>query len=158
MKLLFKQRLFAWIDSYDIFDENGQNVYEVKGHFGWGHRFSVHDKWGNEVGMVKQKIFSFLPKFDIFLGGNEVGRITKQFSFFHPKFTIDYKGWKVEGNYMEWNYTVLDMMDNPVATVSKEIFNFTDTYSIDVIHEDDALPVLMLVLAIDAEKCSRRND
>ena len=30
MKLLFKQRLFSWLDSYDIYDENEQTVYVVK--------------------------------------------------------------------------------------------------------------------------------
>jgi uncharacterized protein YxjI len=42
-----------------------------------------------------------------------------------------------------------------VATVCKELFNWTDTYSIDVEDPRDALYALMLVLAIDAEKCSR---
>jgi len=42
-----------------------------------------------------------------------------------------------------------------VAYVSKEIWNWTDTYTIDVASPDDALYALMLVLAIDAEKCSR---
>ena len=31
----------------------------------------------------------------------------------------------------------------------------TDTYVIDVVEEQDALYALMIVLAIDAEKCSR---
>ena len=31
MKLLFKQRLFSWLDSYDIYDENEQTVYVVRG-------------------------------------------------------------------------------------------------------------------------------
>lgn len=31
MKLLFKQRAFAWFDSYDIYDENENTVYIVKG-------------------------------------------------------------------------------------------------------------------------------
>ena len=31
MKLLFKQRAFAWFDSYDIYDENENTVYVVKG-------------------------------------------------------------------------------------------------------------------------------
>ena len=44
-----------------------------------------------------------------------------------------------------------------VATVTKELFNWTDTYSIDVVSPADALGVLMLVLSIDAEKCSRND-
>ena len=31
MKLLFKQRFFSWLDSYDIYDEMGNTVYTVKG-------------------------------------------------------------------------------------------------------------------------------
>lgn len=31
MKLLFKQRMFSWFDSYDIYNEAGDAVYEVKG-------------------------------------------------------------------------------------------------------------------------------
>ena len=44
-----------------------------------------------------------------------------------------------------------------IATVTKELFNWTDTYSIDVNEPQNALYALMLVLAIDAEKCSRNN-
>ena len=44
-----------------------------------------------------------------------------------------------------------------VAEISKEIWNWTDTYTIDVTDPQDALYALMLVLAIDAEKCSRED-
>ena len=44
-----------------------------------------------------------------------------------------------------------------IATVSKELWNWTDTYVIDVHDPQDGLCALMLVLAIDAEKCSRNN-
>ena len=44
---------------------------------------------------------------------------------------------------------------NTVASISKELFNFTDTYTIDVHDPVDSLHALMVVLAIDAEKCSR---
>ena len=37
MRLLFKQRLFSWFDSYDIYDEDGNTVYTVKGQLSWGH-------------------------------------------------------------------------------------------------------------------------
>lgn len=36
MKLLFKQRLFSWFDSYEIYDESGNTVYVVKGQLSWG--------------------------------------------------------------------------------------------------------------------------
>ena len=38
MKLLFKQRMFSWFDSYDIYDEAGNSVYPEEGKMSWGHR------------------------------------------------------------------------------------------------------------------------
>ena len=63
----------------------------------------------------------------------------------------------MEGNFFEWDYDVLDQDGRIVATVSKELLRLTDTYVIDVDDPADALCALMLVLAIDAEKCSRNN-
>ena len=37
MRLLFRQRLFSWFDSYDIYDEAGNTVYTVEGKLAWGH-------------------------------------------------------------------------------------------------------------------------
>ena len=54
MKLLFKQRLFSWLDSYDIFDENGARVYQVKGQLAWGHCLKIFDTYGQEVGTVRE--------------------------------------------------------------------------------------------------------
>lgn len=155
MKLLFKQRFFSWFDSYDIYDENGNTVYTVKGQLSWGHCLKIFDAYGNEIGMVQEKIFTFLPKFEIYIDGNYVGCISKEFSFFKPVFNIDFNGWHMEGDFFEWDYDILDSQGYNVAQVSKELFNWTDTYVIDVYDPQDALSALMLVLAIDAEKCSR---
>ena len=45
MRLLFKQRLFSWLDSYDIFDEQGNVVFSVEGKMGWGHRLHILQKY-----------------------------------------------------------------------------------------------------------------
>lgn len=158
MKLLFKQRMFSWADSYDIYGENGEVLYEVKGRFsfGIGHFLNIFDANGNEKGSVEERIFSFLPKYDIYFGERYIGCIKKEFSLFSPRFTIDYNGWNVEGDFFEWDYRIVDDNGNLIATVTKELFNWTDTYVIDVENKKDALEALMLVLAIDAEKCSRK--
>ncbi len=157
MKLLFKQRMFSWFDSYDIYDESGNTVFTVKGQLSWGHCFKIFDAAGNEVGEVRQRIFTFMPKFEIYRGDSYLGCISKEFTFFKPRYNIDFNGWSVEGSFMEWDYCVYSSNGNEVASVSKEIWNWTDTYSIDVNDPNDALNALMLVLAIDAEKCSRNN-
>ena len=156
MKLLFKQRFFSWFDSYDIFNEAGETVYTVKGQLAWGHCLKVFDADGRELGTVKEKIFTWLPKFEIWMDGEYVGCICKEFTLFKPRFTIDYSGWQVQGEFLEWDYRILDPAGAEVAVISKQ-FGWTDTYEIDVHDPRNALQALMLVLAIDAEKCSRQS-
>ena len=154
MKLLFKQRMFSWFDSYDIYDEDGYVLYTVRGELAWGHLLRIYDNRGCEVGYIKERVFSWLPRFEMYLGGRYVGSIRKELSFFRPRFTIDCNGWQVDGAFFEWDYTIRDE-NGVLATVSKELFHWTDTYIIDVARPADALRCLMVVLAIDAEKCSR---
>ena len=66
-------------------------------------------------------------------------------------------GWNIDGDWFEWDYTILNSAGQSIASVSKELWNWTDTYVIDVHNPQDALYALMLVLAIDAEKCSRKD-
>lgn len=155
MKLLFKQRFFSWFDSYDIYNEAGETVYTVKGQLSWGHCLKIYDACGNEIGTVKERILTWLPKFEMYQGDQYIGCISKELSFFTPKYNIDCNGWHVEGDFFEWDYSINNSYGQSVASVSKELFNLTDTYVIDVYDPKDGLCALMLVLAIDAEKCSR---
>lgn len=159
MRLLFKQRMFSWFDSYDIYDEAGNTVYTVKGQLSWGHCLKIFDSRGKEVGTVKERVFTFLhPKFDVYIGENSenyVGCISKRFTFFKPAFDIDFCGWTVEGDdFFGFDYTITDADGRTVAYLSKQLFKWTDTYVIDITEFGDPLTVLMFALAMDAEKCS----
>ncbi len=156
MKLLFKQRLFSWFDSYDIYDEAGNTVYTVQGRLAWGHKLEISDAAGNYLGMVREEVLTFLPRFGLYVGERCIGQIKKEFTFFRPAFTLDCNGWEVQGDFWEWDYRVLDG-SREIMTVSKELFRWTDTYVLDIGDPADALVCLMIVLAIDAEKCSRSS-
>ena len=157
MKLLFKQRFFSWFDSYDIYDEKQNVVYVIKGQLSWGHCLKIFNASGREVGTVKERVFTWLPKFEIYEGERYIGCISKEFSFLKPRYNIDFNGWQVEGSFLEWDYSIIGSTGQEIATVSKELFRMTDTYVLDIVNPRDALPVLMFVLAIDAEKCSRNQ-
>ena len=155
MKLLFKQRFFSWFDSYDIFDENGETVFTVEGKMSWGHKLHILNRHGEHIATVKQVVLTWLPKFELYEGDRYIGSINKKLTFLKPQYEIDFNGWNVTGNFLEWDYNIVNASGQTVATVSKELFNFTDTYTIDTTNDSDALYALMVTLAIDAEKCSR---
>ncbi len=155
MKLLFKQRFFSWLDSYDIFYEDGTVAYTVQGKIGWGHRLHVLNNKGEHIATVKEKVWTWMPKFELYLGENLLGSVKKKFAW-RPSYEMDFNGWTVTGNFMEWNYTVVNGQ-KLIASISKEIWKWTDTYVLDVVNPEDALLVLLFTLAVDAEKCSRNN-
>lgn len=157
MRLLFKQRFFSWFDSYDIYDEDGNAVYTVKGQLAWGHSLKIFNAHREEVGMVQEKIFRFLPTFEIYENDCLLGSISRDFTLFRPKYNIDFKDWQVKGSWTEWDYTITDRDGYEIAHVWKELLHMTDTYILDMQDPADALYVLMFVLAIDAEKCTRSS-
>lgn len=132
MKLLFKQRFFSWFDSYDIYYEDGSLAYTVRGQFSLGHCLKIFDPSGYEIGTVLQKIFVFMPQFELYLGDIYMGCIRREFSFFRPRYHIDCNGWHIEGDLFGWDYRIVNDSGSDVAYISKILWNFTDTYSIDV--------------------------
>lgn len=155
MKLLFKQRLFSWFDSYDIYDEEGNTVFTVEGQLSWGHCLHILDQNGQQIGMVQERVMTFLPKFEFYAYGEYWGCLKKEFTFLTPYFTLDSADWEISGNFTGWEYEIVSASRGEIATVSKELITLTDTYIINVYDPADALAALMVVLAIDAEKCGR---
>ena len=103
--------------------------------------------------LAHEKLFHFLPTFEVELDGDLVAVIRKEFSFLHPRYRIDCEGWSVEGNLFGWDYQIY--RDGELCgTISKEVIALTDTYVIDFDDPQDELMIVMLVLAIDAANCS----
>ena len=158
MKLLIKQRMFTFTDNYYVYDETGEIRYEVEDAlFRLGHQIHVYDKRsGREVGSIHQKLFTWMPEFEIVIDGRVMGTIRKKMTFFLPKYEVDYRGWTVEGNLMGLDYQVM-RGDMTVMTISKELLNWTDTYSLQYSNPADEIPGLLLVIAIDAVNCDRNK-
>ena len=155
MILKFRQRFLSFFDSYDIYDENGDVYYTVEGKISWGHKFHIYDINHELVAILKQRVFTFLPKLDIYdANENLIGTISQRFYLFQPKYDIDMNGWEIQGNFLEWDYMITKNGTN-VAKISKQIFNFMDTYMIEV-DKENALCALLVVVSIDAIKCTRR--
>lgn len=156
MQLCIKQRVFSWGDTYDIYDETGEARYYVKAEvFTLGHQIHVYDKRNDrQIGAIHQKLFTFLPQFEIVIDGRVVGTIRREFSWFRPRYQVDFQGWQVEGDLMQWDYTVYQG-DRTVMTISKELFRWGDTYVMNYQSLADEIPGLLLVIAIDAANCGK---
>lgn len=157
MKLLIKQRVFSWTDSYDVYDENGNVKYFVKDEFfALGHHLHVYNSQNAEVGVIHQKLLTLMPEFEIEMNGTIRGRIQKRFSLFKPKYDVDFNGWHVEGDFLGWDCDVCSGCSS-ILHISKELLHWGDTYVLDFVNPQDEVMGLLLVIAIDAANCSSGN-
>lgn len=150
MKLLLKQKVFSWFDSYNIYDENENAIYKVKGEFAWGHLLRIYDENDTEVGLLKQKVFTLFPKFILNVDSKEYV-LLKKFAFIKEVFNIEDLDIEVTGNFLRWNYEI-KRHGEVIARVLKK-FSYTDVYELDIKNKDDALLILEIVLSIDALHC-----
>ena len=158
MRLLIKQRVFSFGEKFDIYDEQGNVKYFVKSElFSFGQQLHVFDMHDNEIGSVHQVLFSFPKQFEIVMNGSTKGYITKQFTLFWQKYDVDFNGWSVEGDFLDWNYDVYSQ-GRPIIKINKEWLAWGDTYTIDFENPEDELMGLMLVIAIDAANCDHNNN
>ena len=157
MQLHIRQRIFSWTDSYDVFDATGEAKYEVRAAlFALGHQIHVYDKraeeGSDEIGCIRQKLFTLMPTFEIEINGRIVGTIKREFTFFKPRYHVDYRGWDVEGDFLEWDYRVLQG-NMEVMNIEKKWLSWGDTYTLRYDNPANEMPGLLLVLAIDAANC-----
>lgn len=154
MRRLIKQRVFSWTDTYDIYDEWGEPLYFVKAKaFRLGHQIYLYDGQERLLASVHQKLFRLLPEFELIVAGESMGSIHKELTLFHPSYTLDCNGWQVEGDFFAWDYDVTAPNGEVVLHISKELFQWGDTYVLEIPDAKNELLCLLIAIAIDAANC-----
>ena len=149
MKLYAKQKVFTLKDKFRFFNELDEDVFFVEGKFwSWTKELHMTDPAGTELAVIKEKFLTFLPKFFVYINDQQVATISKKFTFLRAKYEIDCKGWDIDGDFWDHNYSITDG-GNTVASVRKKWLSWGDSYEIDITDPDDALLVAAIVLCID---------
>ena len=149
MKLYAKEKVFTLTDKFRFFNENEEDVFFVQGKFwSWTKELTMTDPAGTELAVVKEKFFSLMPKFFIYINGEEIATIKKHFTFLRPKYSIECKGWDIDGDFWDHNYEIKEG-ERIVASVHKKWLTWGDTYEMDIADPADAVLVACIVLCID---------
>ncbi len=149
MKLYIKEKVFSWTDQFTVKDEKGNDKYRVEGElFSWGKKLHVYDMNGFEAVCIKQKVFTFLPLYQVFCEGEMIAEIKKEFSFLFPRYTIAGLDWEIEGRFMAHDYQITQNGET-IAVIRKEWMTWGDSYELDILYSHDELTALAVVLTID---------
>jgi uncharacterized protein YxjI len=155
MKYLYiKQKVFALVDRFKVYDETQNLQYEAKGKF-----FSLSSQKDlYRVGdveksfTIRQKILSFTPTYYLYdKNDQEVAKLAQQLlTFFGTKYHVVIKGkkYEIDGDIFSLNYDIKD--DNGViVSIRKKWISWGDTYEVAILDTFDEGVAISVVLMID---------
>ena len=158
MKFYIKQKVFSFNDRFSIKDETWEDIYFAEGEFfSFGKKLHIYDKKNRHVLSIEQKLFTFMPEYDLVRDGMTVATVKKQFTFFYPSYAIDGMPITVEGDFFDHTYDIF-RDGKTVASIYKEWFTWGDSYALDIRDPADEIHALALVLAIDCAMESDNNN
>ncbi len=150
MKLYIKEKFFSIADKFNVLDEESNTVYTVQGEvFSWGDKLHIYDAIGFEIGMVRQKVLSMLPRYFIDRNGQEAAEVIKKFTLLKQQYLVMPQGWVIQGDFCSHNYSVTSNGET-IITVSKKWFTFGDSYELDIQSGVDPVLALSILMIIDA--------
>ena len=150
---LVKQKFRLGGEKFDIKDDRGNVEYQVEGSFfKIPKSFTIYDANGEQVSQITKTFLTFMPQFKIKLSDGTSFYIRQKFTIFRDKYEFDNLGLRIEGNFWDWNFKLLDDRDQLVAEINEEIFHLTSTYAVTVLEDSYADLVISLCVAIDYVK------
>lgn len=146
--LYIAQKAFSLWGKFDVVDANGEAVFIVEGKPSLMRRLTIFSHYGKELCTLVQK-FAFLPTSIVEVDGRQTAEIKQESVFTARHFVMNPEGWYATGNFFAMDFEIFDHKDNMIGRISRELLHFTDHYQLSCICREDALNILLFVLAID---------
>jgi uncharacterized protein YxjI len=159
MRYAIKQKFFSLSDSFSIKDEAGSDIYKAKRQIlSFGKKLRIFDLADNELCYIEQKLFKFMPEYDIYINSRHIANIKKKFALLKNDFIITSpeNDFYVEGNFIGYDFRI-KKENMTVASISKKFLSLTDTYSVDIDDGQDQMTILALAIVIDMVCHDDRN-
>jgi len=149
MKLYLKQKILSWVDRFTVKDDNGEDKYYVEGEFfSFGKKLHIFNMGGAESAFIQQKVFSFMPRYFVFIDGQQIAEIVKELTFLRPKYSIEGLGWEINGDFFAHDYEIIQS-GRTIVSIHKAWMTWGDCYELEIADERDEIVALSVVLAID---------
>ena len=153
MILFFESRLTSWASRFDVYTEDGEVFCQVCGKIAAAKKFLILDAEGNQIGEVRETLLSVPSKFQLMKDDTVLSSVKKG-GLFRSGYTAD-NGWSVEGKTKEWNWTVRKSDGTEAVRLSRVLPGAPGRNGMVVAEDADPLLAVMMVVAIDAERCEK---
>lgn len=157
MKLYINQKVFTYKDKFEIKNALNAVEYTAKGKIlALTKRFSIDDKDGKRVAVIRKKIVSIFPNYKIKIIGDQSYKLKRKFTFFKHKYKVKPLDWELKGDFIAHNYEMKGK-EGTIMSINKKWFKWGDTYELDIPNKDNALLGLCIAIAVDAELASDKD-
>ena len=149
-QLYIRQKVFSWKDRFSVKDADGIDRYTAEGEL-WslGKKLHVNNMAGEEVAYIQQKVWSFKPRFFVFISGIQTAEVVREITLLRPKYTIHGLDWECTGDVTGHDYEIWHGGDM-IVRIHKVWFTWGDSYELDIPDSRNEILALSVVLAIDA--------
>lgn len=147
MKYYFKEKFTFLFDRGELYDEAGNTAYTFQSTTVMFPEIHLYGRYG-EIGMVQTRFAWFLSKYDLYLNGNYVDRLQQELTLFRPRLYLEEKGWTVQGDFMHWDYDIIDAEGNLIAQMDEELWHLTKHFVLNIYDEENEELILLVMLGI----------
>lgn len=154
MRYLIREKLLSFGDDFQIKDAEGRDMYWVDGRAFTllREKLVFKDMKGEELAFLREKLISLRKAYEIHRGGQHVATVRKDlFNLFRCRFTVDVPGpddYEAQGSFLDHDYTIT-RRGRVVAEVSKKWLTIRDTYTVDIVDDEDDILILASAIVID---------
>ncbi len=151
MKYYIKQKVFSLKDKFTVKDYSQKDVYQVQGKvISLTNKLELLNMDGSQALNAKKKLFRFLPLYNIYSPHDEELAEIKKLLAFKPKFEVlvGNDKYHVAGTLFAHTFQIFKD-DVEVASITKKVLSFGDTYEIDILDENNKELFLFIVIIID---------
>ena len=130
-------------------DENDSDLFYVVGEvFTFGNKLHIYTMDGREAAFIRQELWTWMPKYQVYCNDSYVAEIRRDFTFFLPKYSVPELNWEIHGEFMAHEYQITQN-GRQIATIRKAWMTWGDSYELTVFESGNQLMALVVLLVID---------
>lgn len=151
MNLHMQSKVFSLHGRMDVLDEAENAVYTIE-----SKPISLHNKTyvrnaaGDEVAYISRKAISLHETHYVEMSdGLNFELRTELFHITKDIIDIEGLGWKLQGDFFQHDYQILDENDRPLAATHVKWFSIHNVYFIDIFDDAKADVIIALYVALE---------
>ncbi len=152
MELYIKKAKLTVLDKYEVTDNKGNKLYDIKGELvSFGKHLRINNALGHEVATVAEKKLAIREVYIIKSGSEEVEVFRIDTMRKVPEYRAKQLGWTLKGDFAKKSLKIMEGL-HTVAEIRPKALSFGETLKLNVRKETEALSAVALYLVSELDQ------